>query len=396
MGPLVPDIIGPNLNFVLAIGIGIAFGWILEQAGFSSSRKLVGLFYGYDFTVLRVFFTAGIVAMSGIIALQHFGLLDINLVYINPTYIWSALVGGAIMGLGFVIGGFCPGTSVCAAAIGRTDAMMFIAGSGLGVLLFATGYPWFEGLYTAGFWGNPQIFETLNMSKPLFVVLLTTVALFAFWAVYHVEGRVNRESRPLFRLSRVSISMALLGGMIAISGVALPSEKDYLLATTETLSETQIAELKVMSVDEFAFRLLDDDPRLRVIDFRSAEEMERLPLPNAVAFTRDNLFEKDPMKLFRQRGKINIIVADDVETQRRTAVIASRLGYENVRVLEGGAGHFEREILGFDASRPPASRHDIDTHRFRSRASRDLPAILAEQTAPPPVPRESKRAAGGC
>ena len=56
MGPLVPDIIGNELNLVAALFIGIAFGFILEQAGFSTSKKLVGLFYGYDFTVLRVFF----------------------------------------------------------------------------------------------------------------------------------------------------------------------------------------------------------------------------------------------------------------------------------------------------------------------------------------------------
>ncbi|MDH7516705.1 MAG: YeeE/YedE thiosulfate transporter family protein, partial [Bacteroidota bacterium] len=121
MGPLVPDIISQNLNLVAALLIGIAFGAILEQAGFSSSRRLVGLFYGYDFTVLRVFFTAGVTAMAGIILLEHFGLIDINLVYINPLYLQSAIVGGLIMGLGFVIGGYCPGTSVCAAAIGKTD-----------------------------------------------------------------------------------------------------------------------------------------------------------------------------------------------------------------------------------------------------------------------------------
>ena len=126
MGPLVPDIIGNELNLVVALLIGIAFGFILEQAGFSTSRKLVGLFYGYDFTVLRVFFTAGITAMIGVIAFGHFGILDLNLIYINPTYIWSAITGGLIMGLGFVIGGFCPGTSVCAAATGKIDAMIFI------------------------------------------------------------------------------------------------------------------------------------------------------------------------------------------------------------------------------------------------------------------------------
>ena len=86
MGPLVPDIVSNNLNFIVAFMIGIAFGAILEQAGFSSAKKLVGLFYGYDFTVLRVFFTAGIVAMIGVMGLEHFGLLDINLVYINPLF----------------------------------------------------------------------------------------------------------------------------------------------------------------------------------------------------------------------------------------------------------------------------------------------------------------------
>ena len=116
MGPLVPEIIGNDLNFIVALFIGIAFGAILEQAGFSTSKKLVGLFYGYDFTVLRVFFTAGLVAMIGVMALEHYGLLDISLVYVNPTFIWSAVIGGLIMGLGFVVGGFCPGTSVCAAA----------------------------------------------------------------------------------------------------------------------------------------------------------------------------------------------------------------------------------------------------------------------------------------
>ena len=92
MGPLVPDVISNNLNLIVALIIGISFGAILEQAGFSTSKKLVGLFYGYDFTVLRVFFTAGIVAMIGVMAFAHFGLIDINLIYINPTFLWSAIV----------------------------------------------------------------------------------------------------------------------------------------------------------------------------------------------------------------------------------------------------------------------------------------------------------------
>ena len=63
MGPLVPDVITDELNLLVALVVGILFGFILEQAGFSSSRKLTGLFYGTDFTVLRVFFSAGVTAV---------------------------------------------------------------------------------------------------------------------------------------------------------------------------------------------------------------------------------------------------------------------------------------------------------------------------------------------
>src|SRR5512147_1403243 len=109
MGPLVPEIIGNELNYVVALFVGIAFGFVLEQAGFSSSKKLAGVFYGYDFTVLRVFFTAGVTAMSGVIILGYLGWLDTNFIYINPTYLQAAILGGVIMGFGFIIGGYCPG-----------------------------------------------------------------------------------------------------------------------------------------------------------------------------------------------------------------------------------------------------------------------------------------------
>ena len=126
MGPLVPFIIGNEFNLIIALIAGIGFGFVLEQAGFSSTKKLVGLFYGYDFTVLKVFFTGGVTAMIGVLWFGHMGILDLSLIYINPTFLVSALVGGAIMGLGFIIGGFCPGTSVCAAAIGKLDGLAFV------------------------------------------------------------------------------------------------------------------------------------------------------------------------------------------------------------------------------------------------------------------------------
>ena len=67
MGPVVPIFeISQELNFLIAFVIGLGFGFALEQAGFSSSRKLAGMFYGYDTTVLKVFFTAAITAMIAV------------------------------------------------------------------------------------------------------------------------------------------------------------------------------------------------------------------------------------------------------------------------------------------------------------------------------------------
>ena len=66
MGPLVAnEIISESTNLLLAFFIGIGFGFVLESSGFSSSRKLAGVFYGYDTVVLKVFFTAAITAMLG-------------------------------------------------------------------------------------------------------------------------------------------------------------------------------------------------------------------------------------------------------------------------------------------------------------------------------------------
>jgi uncharacterized protein len=127
MGPLIPyQIINGELNLLFAFFIGIGFGYILEQAGFSSARKLAGVFYGYDFTVLKVFFTAGITAALGLYFFRYLGWIDFNMVYVNPLYVRSAIVGGAVMGLGFVLGGYCPGTSLAAAMIGKIDAMVLL------------------------------------------------------------------------------------------------------------------------------------------------------------------------------------------------------------------------------------------------------------------------------
>jgi len=182
MGPLVSyDHISADTNLLLAFIIGIGFGFVLESSGFSSSRKLAGVFYGYDTVVLKVFFTAAITAMLGLLFFSLFGWIDLDMVYVNPTYLYSAIGGGVIMGIGFIMGGYCPGTSFCGASIGKIDAFVFIGGLFIGVLIFAEGYPLWEEFFKAKFLGDPKISSALGLSDGIFAFGVILVALGMFW-----------------------------------------------------------------------------------------------------------------------------------------------------------------------------------------------------------------------
>jgi hypothetical protein len=194
MGPLsVNELISENTNLFLAFLIGIGFGFVLEQSGFSSSRKLAGVFYGYDTVVLKVFFTAAITAMLGLLFFSLFGWIDLELVYINPTYLTSAITGGIIMGVGFILGGYCPGTSICGASIGKIDAMVFVGGLFIGVFIFGIGYNLWDDLYMAKFLGSPKISDALGMSDGLFALMLIVIALVMFRVAELAEKKFPRE-----------------------------------------------------------------------------------------------------------------------------------------------------------------------------------------------------------
>lgn len=194
MGPLIShEIISPNTNLLLAFIIGIGFGFVLEGAGFSSSRKLAGVFYGYDTVVLKVFFTAGITAMLGLLFFSLFGWIDLSYIYINPTYLYSAISGGVIMGAGFIMGGFCPGTSFCAAAIGKIDALVFIGGIIIGVFVFAEGYALWDEFYYASFMGIPKVSESLGIKDGLMALLIVLIAFGMFYVGERAEKKFPRE-----------------------------------------------------------------------------------------------------------------------------------------------------------------------------------------------------------
>lgn len=194
MGPLIPNgYIPQGWDFVIALLLGIAFGFILEASGFSSSRNIVGVFYGYNFVVLRVFFTAVIVAMVGFIYFDYFGWLDMSQIFILPTYLTPMIAGGVIMGLGFILGGFCPGTSFTAIAIGKIDGLIFTVGLYLGIYVFSISFPLFGDFFYSGNMGNVTLMDVTGISAQWFAFGFVVMALAAFWVTMLIEKRVRKN-----------------------------------------------------------------------------------------------------------------------------------------------------------------------------------------------------------
>jgi hypothetical protein len=180
---------GDAASLVVAVAIGIGFGFFLERAGFGSARKLVAQFYLDDLSVFKVMFTAIVTALLGVTALAGIGWLDLSLVDLVPTYWIAQVVGGLVLGVGFVVGGYCPGTSLAAAATGRLDGLLYMAGVAAGTLAFAFAFPLLGGLYLAGDLGATTLPEVLNVPVGVVVLAVVLMAAGGFAGATWVERR---------------------------------------------------------------------------------------------------------------------------------------------------------------------------------------------------------------
>jgi hypothetical protein len=181
---------GDEVSLILAFVLGVGFGFFLERAGFGSARKLVAQFYLRDLAVFKVMFSAIVTAMLGVTYLAWIGYLDLSLVYLVPTF-WSAqLVGGLLLGAGFVIGGYCPGTSIASTATGRLDGLAYVAGFAGGTLAYALVSPALEGLYKSGAIGPTTLPGALGVDRGLIVFAVVVIAVAGFAGATWIEQKM--------------------------------------------------------------------------------------------------------------------------------------------------------------------------------------------------------------
>jgi rhodanese-related sulfurtransferase len=343
-------LIGPLGAYAVFLAIGFAFGWALEVSGFADSPRLAAQFYFRDLTVLKVMFTAVVVAMILVFGTSAVGLLDYKLIWVNPTYLWPGIVGGLIMGVGFVIGGYCPGTSLVAAATARIDGMLFALGTAFGIFLFGETVEGFDVFWTSSYLGRLTLPDLLNVPTGWVVLGVTSMALFMFWGGEKLEGIFGGKQPAGKARFRYAGAALLLVAAIAVLTVGQPTLADRwnrISAEKETELENRAVQV---DPDEVLDRLHDHRLNLRLIDVRSEADFNLFHLVNAERVAPDQVVPMAAEMLMAPPNTVFILMSNDetAATQAWKDLVAS--GVPNAYILAGGVNgwldRFSQEDTG--------------------------------------------------
>jgi hypothetical protein len=91
-------------TFIIAVVLGIGFGFSLNKAGLTKYHKIANQFRFTDMTILKYMITAICVAMTGLYIFRGLGWITFPTV--PATYIVGNLIGGLIFGVGMALAGY--------------------------------------------------------------------------------------------------------------------------------------------------------------------------------------------------------------------------------------------------------------------------------------------------
>jgi 3-mercaptopyruvate sulfurtransferase SseA len=344
------DALGTPRAFFLAALIGFGFGFALERAGFSSSRRLAGVFYFTDMAVVKVMFSAVITALLGLSYLVGFGWIRVDQIFLMPTLYGAQITGGLLFGVGFVMAAWCPGTAAAGLAAGRIDALVFLLGTVGGSILFNELFPLIQPLYTAGDQGTQMAYASLGMSRNAFILAFTLVAVAAFWLSERAEkartGRAPYLGSPFLKAFSL-ILVALAGGLFVLSPA---STRASVAAGDETALMARVEKAgDHIEPDELADRLMAGEPDLVVVDVRPEAEFKTFHIRGALNVALARLAES--LQPFKNKGLI-VLYSNGMTHPAQARDSLQRQGFGNVYLLTDGLQGFRDRCLKPVSLRP--------------------------------------------
>lgn len=156
------------MDIVLAIVFGLLFGFVLQRVGAADPQKILGMLRFSDLHLMKAILL-GIGSSSILLFIgMSLGFIEAANLSVKGMYL-GVIFGGAVLGLGWAVAGFCPGTGVVALGAGRKDAMLFVLGGLVGAGIYTAMYGGlkeaFPGLYSSLFGGKVTLAETEKYSS---------------------------------------------------------------------------------------------------------------------------------------------------------------------------------------------------------------------------------------
>lgn len=379
------SLLGKTGMYLTYLLIGFAFGYVLEISGFGESPRLAAQFYFKDLTVLKVMFTAIVVAMVLVFGASAVGLLDYNLIWVNPTYLWPGILGGLIMGVGFILGGFCPGTSLVSLATFKIDGLFFALGGLFGIFLFGETVGTFESFWNSSYMGRFTLMDWLGLPAGVVVVLVVLMALFMFWGAEQLErifGGRDPKKAPRARYAGAgALTLAAIGVMLigqpttAEKWARLAPEKERLLVGRQV--QIHPGELLDSIADErLNVIMLDVRPEAEynIFHIRGARH---LPIGEVKAAVPSLLLEP-------AENTVYVVMSNDEALATQAWKILLAESVPNVYILEGGINQWLAVFAIEDPQiQPSPTPSDVD------RLSFVFPAALGDRfSAADPKPHE--------
>ena len=323
-------------EFLVYLLIGLAFGVALEISGFASSPKLAAQFYFKDLTVLKVMFSAIVVAMVLIFLASGLGLLDYNLVWVNPTYLWPGIVGGLIMGVGFIVGGFCPGTSLVAMATRKIDGLFFTLGGLFGIFLFGETVGLFDIFWNSSYMGRFTIPDWLGLSTGWVVLLVVLMALFMFWGGEHLErifGGRDLKIEPRLRYAGAG-GLVLLAGLVLIIGQPTTADRWTRLAPEKEL----LLNARAVNIHPGELLATMHDHRLKLVllDIRSESDYNQFHLADARRASLEALPALASELRTEPANTVFVLMSNGEAAATAAWKMLAAESVANVYILEGG------------------------------------------------------------
>jgi rhodanese-related sulfurtransferase len=383
---------GTYAGLLVGTLVGVCFGFVLEPAGFGRARNLAAQFYLTDLRVLKVMFSAIVTALVGMTILAGVGVLDLSQITVPETFLWPQLVGGLLLGAGFIVSGYCPGTGIVAIASGNLDGVFAIGGVMLGSLAFGVGYGPLEAFYKSGAMGAVRIDALLGVPAAVVAAAVVAMAVGAFVGGEKLESIFAPRQGELVPASPTRVKMRVFSGFAVVSALALVA-----LALPARHAAVAARPVQRIGAVDLAQQLVASPESWWVVDMRPAEAAVKGGLPGAI--------------VAGPADKAATAVAGLASTRRLVAYTQGDLANApealqafggEVFVLAGGYEAWTADVL--TAAKPPENPTPGQVAELRTRSAVFAHFTGAAAAAPPVMPVAQPSAApaaapkkgGGC